>query len=137
MAAAPKKRIEVVSAAIVRDGRYLITQRTERAVLPLLWEFPGGRVERGEDDAAALVRELRHRIGVEAEVGELISTTEREYDAYTVVLHLYRCDIGSQQPRPAAVKEVRWVRSDEFDRFTFTPADQKSMDALLFADKRA
>jgi 8-oxo-dGTP diphosphatase len=131
-----KKRIQVVSAAIVRDGKYLITQRMEKAVLPLLWEFPGGKVEAGEDDRAALKRELKYRLGVEGTVGELISTTERDYEKYVVELHLYRADIGTQQPRAAGVKDVRWVASDEFEDYDFTPADQRSMDALLFADRR-
>ena len=61
-----KRRIEVVSAAIIRDGAYLITQRLERAVLPLMWEFPGGKVEAGETQQAALARELKYRLGVEA-----------------------------------------------------------------------
>jgi len=57
--------IRVVAAVIERDGTYLITQRRPTAVLPLMWEFPGGRVEEDETDTAALQREVRHRLGVE------------------------------------------------------------------------
>jgi 8-oxo-dGTP diphosphatase len=121
-----------VSAAIVRDGRYLITQRQEKAVLPLLWEFPGGKVEPGETDEVALRRELRERIGVDASVAEHLSSTEREYDKYLVELHLYRCDIGTAEPRVGNVRALQWVSSDEFGQFEFTPADQRSMDSLLF-----
>lgn len=131
-----KQRIRVVSAAIVRDGRYLITQRQEKAVLPLLWEFPGGKVEPGESDEAALKRELGERLGVDATVEEHISSTEREYDKYIVELHLYCCDIGSAQPVVRNVRDLRWVGSSEFGAYSFTPADQKSMDALLFAKTR-
>ena len=56
------RTIRVVAAVIEREGRYLITQRRPTAVLPLLWEFPGGRVEDSETDAAALKREVRHRL---------------------------------------------------------------------------
>jgi 8-oxo-dGTP diphosphatase len=63
-------RIRVVSAEIERSGHYLITQRRPDAVLPLLWEFPGGRVREGEDDAAALVRTLQSRVGLDVVVGE-------------------------------------------------------------------
>src|SRR5690242_18011996 len=108
-----KPRIRVVSAAIMRAGRYLITQRGERSVLPLLWEFPGGRVEDGENDATALARELEHRLGVRATVGEHISSTERAYEKYTVELHLYRCDIADE-PAPKNVRDLRWVTSSEF-----------------------
>ena len=59
----PGRTIRVVAAVIERDGRYLITQRRPTAVLPLLWEFPGGRVEAGETDTHALKREVLHRLG--------------------------------------------------------------------------
>lgn len=127
-----KRRISVVSAAICRDGRYLITQRQEKAVLPLLWEFPGGKVEEGESDEVALIRELEHRIGVRAGVGELLSTTEKEYATYVVELHLYKCDLGDADPKPANVTALEWVASADFEKYEFTPADEKSMDALLF-----
>lgn len=132
-----KKRIRVVSAAIARDHRYVITQRQEKAVLPLLWEFPGGKVEAGESDEVALERELRERLGVEATVAEHLSSTEREYDKYVVELHLYRCEIGEAEPRIGNIRDLRWVSSSEFGQYQFTPADQKSMDALLFRGRRS
>ena len=52
-----ERTIRVVAAVLERDGRYLITQRRPTAVLPLLWEFPGGKVEPGETDSQALKRE--------------------------------------------------------------------------------
>lgn len=126
------RRIRVVSAAIENDGRYLVTQRKATAVLPLLWEFPGGRVEEGETDAQALERELLQRIGAKAKIGEHISMTVRQYSTYIVELHLYRCELlPSEKPRPVGVKDLRWLRSSEFDLYDFTPADQGSMDALL------
>ena len=81
-----RKTIRVVAAVVSRDGRYLITQRRETAVLPLLWEFPGGRVEPGEDDEAALVREMQERLGANVRVGTLISYVRHVYERYTVDL---------------------------------------------------
>ena len=132
----PKRTIRVVSAAITQDLRYLITQRNAKAVLPLLWEFPGGRVEDGETDEAALARELHYRLGIEADICELISVTEREYDEYVVHLQLYRCELGPLAPKPLMVRDLRWISSDEFDLFKFTPADQTAMDALLFGGRQ-
>ncbi|MBN1962589.1 MAG: (deoxy)nucleoside triphosphate pyrophosphohydrolase [Deltaproteobacteria bacterium] len=128
-----KQRIRVVSAAIIRNGRYLITQRQQKAVLPLLWEFPGGKVEPGESDYVALKRELKERLGLEASVEEHLSSTEREYDGFIVELHLYRCHIGNAEPQVINIREFRWVGSNEFSAYEFTPADQKSMHALLFS----
>lgn len=116
------------------DGRYLITQRRPTAVLPLLWEFPGGKVEPGETDTEALRREVRHRLEAEIEVGTLISFVSHSYELYTVDLHLYDCRLTSEHLRAAAVNDFRWVRSDEFDGFPFTPADEASMSKLLGED---
>ncbi len=121
-----------MSAAIKKQGHYLITQRNERAVLPLLWEFPGGKVEDGETDQEALARELHFRLGIEAVIQDHLTHTEREYNDYIVELHLYRCELGPLSPQPLTVRDVRWVRPDELDGYDFTPADQISMDALLF-----
>ena len=64
-----RRKIRVVGAMIEKDGRYLITQRSPTASLPLLWEFPGGRVEAGETDEAALARELEEEMDISVRVG--------------------------------------------------------------------
>jgi 8-oxo-dGTP diphosphatase len=126
-----RKTIRVVAAVVSRDGRYLITQRRETAVLPLLWEFPGGRVEPGENDEAALARELRERLDADVRVGTMISYVRHVYERYTVDLHLYECELLSAALACKAVRSYEWVRSDEFDRYRFTPADEASMTHLL------
>jgi 8-oxo-dGTP diphosphatase len=123
--------IRVVAAVIARDGRYLVTQRRPTAVLPLLWEFPGGKVEGTETDAEALEREVRYRMGVEIEPGAQLSSVRHEYEHYAVELHLYECRITSGEPTALNVHQFRWVASDEFDRLPFTPADEASMSKLL------
>ena len=123
--------IRVVAGVIERGGRYLITQRRASAVLPLLWEFPGGRVEAGENDAAALKREVLHRLGVEVSPGELISFVTHPYEKYGVDLYLYECVLSSGEPAAVNVADFRWVASSEFDRYEFTPADELSMSKLL------
>src|SRR5687768_7491031 len=104
-------RIRVVAAVIADGQRYLITQRRPRAALPLMWEFPGGRVEDGESDAEALTREVRHRLEVEVETGELISYVSHPYEHYVVDLYLYDCRIVSGEPRARAVEAFAWVKS--------------------------
>ncbi len=128
-----QKTIRVVAAVVERDGRYLITQRRETAVLPNLWEFPGGRVEQPESDAEALKREMQERLGTEVAVGELISYVTHPYEKYTVDLYLYECRfaVAEAELECRAVQDYRWVTSDEFDRFDFTPADEASMNELL------
>jgi 8-oxo-dGTP diphosphatase len=126
------KTIRVVAAVLEKDGRYLITQRRATAVLPLMWEFPGGRVEGEETDAAALKREVRHRLGAEIDVGKLISFVSHPYDHYVVDLFLYECTLAPTSPLEARnVANFVWATSAEFDQYPFTPADEASMTKLL------
>lgn len=125
------KAIRVVAATIDRDGRYLITQRRAEAVLPLLWEFPGGRVEEDESDADALRRELRERLDAEVEVGAELATMVHDYEGYSVTLVIYAARLLSEELRAVRVNDFRWVPSDEFERYEFPPADQATMDKLL------
>ena len=125
------KTIRVVAALVERDGRYLITRRRETAVLPLLWDFPGGRVEEGESDEAALAREVGERIGANVEVGQLISFVNHPYEKYAVDLYLYECALLSDELHCRAVKEYAWVTSKEMESYSFTPVDEASMSTLL------
>jgi 8-oxo-dGTP diphosphatase len=127
-----KKVIRVVAAVVEREGLYLITQRRETAVLPLLWEFPGGKVEAGEQDADALKRELRERLDADATIGRKLGEKIHEYDGYRVALALYQATLSETQPLQAKrVKDFRWVASADFDKFPFPDADQQTMDQLL------
>ncbi|AKU97535.1 Mutator mutT protein (7,8-dihydro-8-oxoguanine-triphosphatase) [Labilithrix luteola] len=121
----------MVAAVLERDGRYLITQRRASAVLPLMWEFPGGRVEAGETDQQALKRELTHRLGVEIDVGKLISFVSHPYEHYVVDLFLYECTLVTELLETRAVNAYKWALSQEFDQYPFTPADEASMNKLL------
>jgi 8-oxo-dGTP diphosphatase len=125
------RTIRVVAAVLEQGGRYLITQRRAGAVLPLMWEFPGGRVEEGETDVQALKREVRHRLGAEIEVGKLISFVSHPYEHYVVDLFLYECALLRTTLEAKNVNAFRWVSSVEFDQFPFTPADEASMNKLL------
>lgn len=132
-----RRTIRVVAAVLERDGQYLITQRRATAVLPLMWEFPGGRVEAGETDDQALKREMLHRLGASIRVGKLISFVSHPYESYVVDLFLYDCSLADGDPsrlEARAVNAFRWVASGEFDRYPFTPADEASMTKLLGVD---
>ena len=125
------RTVRVVAAVVEKDGRYLITQRRATAVLPLLWEFPGGKVEDGEADADALLREVKHRLGVALEVGQMISYVRHPYEHYVVDLFLYECRLIGDTLEARNVSAFKWVTSTEFDQYPFTPADEASMNKLL------
>jgi 8-oxo-dGTP diphosphatase len=126
-----RRKIRVVGAMIEEEGRYLITQRPPAASLPLLWEFPGGRVEPGESDEAALARELAEEMGIAVRVGERVIHVEHAYAAYDIDFCVYRCQLRMGPIRHLRVHDHRWVRPEELDHYDFPAADEKTVAKLL------
>ncbi len=127
-----KPTIKVVAAVVGHQGRYLLTQRRAHAVLPLLWEFPGGRVEENEAPSAALIRNIRSRLGVTLEVVDIIGTNHHEYSNYLVEMIMFECLLPEGQvPQAIGVEDIRWVGSEDMSDYDFPPADERSMDKLL------
>ncbi|MBN1208519.1 MAG: (deoxy)nucleoside triphosphate pyrophosphohydrolase [Myxococcaceae bacterium] len=129
-----RRQIRVVGAMLQNDeGRYLITQRPPKASLPLLWEFPGGRVEEGETDAQALAREIREEMGVDVEVLEQAMHTHHEYPKYDIDFRVFRCRL--RQPtapiQHLRVHDHRWVTLEEMSQYQFPDADAKTLAKLL------
>jgi 8-oxo-dGTP diphosphatase len=126
-----RSKIRVVGAMIEQGGRYLITQRSPQASFPLLWEFPGGRVEPGETDPAALARELREEMGIAVEVGDRVVHVEHAYEQYDIDFSVYRCRLVAGPVRDLRVHAHRWILPAELDQYEFPPADEKSIAKLL------
>ncbi|MBU0552074.1 (deoxy)nucleoside triphosphate pyrophosphohydrolase [Myxococcota bacterium] len=126
-----KKSIRVVAAEIEQGGRFLITQRRPTAILPLLWEFPSGRVEEGESDEEALARELFERMGVEVEIGKLSMFIKHEYEDYCLDFCVYRCELRSETILKKHINDFRWVRPHEMEHYEFPPADFQTITRLL------
>ena len=126
------QKIRVVTAEIRRDGRYLITQRLAKSILPLLWEFPGGKVPEGETAEAVLRNLLREKLGTNVLVGELVMEVVHEYDNYTVDMQVYHCEIPEdEEVQCIGVQDTRWVTPAEFSSYEFPGADEATISALL------
>lgn len=134
MSEAEKPHYRVVAAVIERNSEYLITQRMPHARMPLLWEFPGGKVEEGETDAVALARELAEEMAIAVHVGDELFAVIKEYEHYVIDFHVYLCDLLSEEIRKIGVNDYKWVNSDEMDQYPFPAADQETVEALLAED---
>ncbi len=129
------QKIRVVTAEIRRDGAYLITQRLPKSTLPMLWEFPGGRVPPDANSEDVLRRILREKLGVDAEVGELVMEVVHEYDHYTVDMQVFRCELDEDEPlQYLGVADARWVAPSEFAQYEFPGADEETISQLLDLD---
>lgn len=118
-----KKRINVVGAVLTRGQTVLAARRSSTMSLPGMWEFPGGKIEPDESPEQALVRELEEELLCSAEIGELVETTEHEYDFGIVILTTYYCSLTGDEPRLTEHSEIRWVDAAGLDQLEWAPAD--------------
>ncbi len=121
------KRFPVIVAAgvLIERGRVLLTQRKKGSHLAGAWEFPGGKVEPGEDPRDALVRELQEEIGIDVVVEDPIEVTFHAYPEKTVLLLFFAVTRKEQSPEPRAldVAAVQWAVAEALDDARFPPAD--------------
>ena len=117
--------VEVV-AALIRDGKkFMICQRPAHKARGLLWEFVGGKVEKGETDSEALIRECREEIDVELKVNDLFIDLVHEYPDITVHLSLYNAEIAEGEPKMLEHNDIKWITPDEIPQYDFCPADKE------------
>jgi len=123
--------IDVVAGVIRRaDGQLLITQRMADDTLGGYWEFPGGKVDAGEELKAALHRELREEIGVETEIGAEIHRIVHPYPDRDVRLYFFDVRIVSGEPQKLEVADLRWITTDDLMNYQFPEADRPLLNQL-------
>ena len=114
----------VVAAVLERDGTVLIGQRKRTGRHPLKWEFPGGKVEPGEEPRAALARELREELAIEAVVGEQLDRYVVRYgDGPLTELAFFRVKEFAGEPRNLDFEQIVWERTDRLREYDFLEGD--------------
>lgn len=122
----------VVAAAIRQDGRYLCMKRT-RSHYPYTsekWEFPGGKIEKGETAEQALLRELQEEMGWTVGIGREIATVEHEYPDFAITLRLFLCTPGEGEFRLYSHLDYKWLTPAEMTSLDWTAADRKLTEML-------
>jgi 8-oxo-dGTP diphosphatase len=117
--------IEVVAAVIFREGKVLCVQRPQNSkeYISLKWEFPGGKVEQGEDRIQALKREIREELLIEIQIIEFLMTVEHTYPDFHLVMHAYTCEIFSGGPVLTEHVDMKWLPVEELDQLDWAAAD--------------
>ena len=126
-----KKRINVVGAVLTRDNTILAAQRSSTMSLSGMWEFPGGKIEPHESPKEALLRELKEELLCTAEVGNLVQTTEYEYEFGTVILTTFYCSLTGDEPKLTEHSEIRWVQVADLDHLNWAPADIPAVKQVM------
>jgi 8-oxo-dGTP diphosphatase len=121
----------VVAALIVKDGKILVCQRTKHQTMPLKWEFPGGKIEDGEQPRDALRRELEEELGIDATIGDEISRIRHEYKSGNSVelrffaVHDFRGELENR-----IFRDMQWAERKDLPSFDFLEADLKLVSDL-------
>jgi len=121
----------VVAALIRRGERFLICQRPAHKARGLLWEFAGGKVEPGESQPEALIRECREELGVTLQVGDVFMSLIHQYPDIRVRLTLYNAVIASGEPQRREHADLRWITPREIPQYDFCPADTEILKRLI------
>ena len=116
------RKIEVVAAVLVRDGRVFATQRGYGEFKDK-WEFPGGKMEAGEGREEALRREIREELDAEIAVGKLLCTVEYDYPAFHLTMHCYLCSVVSGTLVLKEHESARWLPAEALESVDWLPAD--------------
>ena len=122
--------VEVAIALVRRDGKLLIGRRPEGTHLGGMWEFPGGKVEPGESEVAALVRECDEELAVRVEVGRRVGGDVRLGHGLAVLKVYAARLLNGEVPRAVEHADLRWLAPDELDSVLWLPADAPIVAAL-------
>ncbi|TDC38026.1 (deoxy)nucleoside triphosphate pyrophosphohydrolase [Micromonospora sp. 15K316] len=120
----------IVGAAIIRDGRVLACARSAPPEVAGMWEFPGGKVEPGESEPEALVRECVEELAVQVEIGDRVGRDVRMAHGRSVLKVYAARLIGDAQPQPLEHSALRWLSAGELGSVTWLPADAPIVAAL-------
>ena len=133
----PPPPVPVVCAVIERDGRVLLARRPPDKLLPLKWEFAGGKVEPGEDPAAAIVREIREELGCAIAVVRPLPRFTHDYGRVVIEMIPFVCALlpESPEPHPHEHVAVAWVASEELEGYDLAAADWPVVAAWRSPDR--
>lgn len=125
------KTLDVVAAIIERDGKILLAQRSPDADQPGMWEFAGGKVEAGESQPEALIRELREELGIDAVVGRYIASHQHEVSDRLIHLHAWHVPSFQGELNAYEHQDIVWCSPEEARRYPLAPADIPLLEAFI------
>ena len=125
------KAVDVVAAIIEKDNKILLAQRPAHADQPGMWEFAGGKVEAGETQPEALVRELHEELGIHAQQGEYVASHQREVSQRLINLHAWHVPAFSGALTAHYHSALVWCTPEDAFGFNLAPADIPLLEAFI------
>lgn len=119
------KQILVTAAVIINQNRILTAKRLPLGNNANQWEFPGGKMELGEDPRSCLERELKEELGITVDVHRVLDVVSEVNQEQQLVIIYFHCRIRAGEPAPLQCQEVKWTGPEEIDRLDKSPADER------------
>lgn len=130
-----KKSVKVVGAIIQNNnGEILCALRSKEMSLPMMWEFPGGKVESGESISDAIVREIKEELDCTVEFNSFFNDHTHEYDNIIVNLITLKCTLISGTPIAYEHVKLLWLPVEYLESLTWAPADIPAVKQLIKGD---
>ncbi len=121
---------DVVAALIWRGDKFMICQRPADKARGLMWEFVGGKAEKGETLPQALIRECREELDVEIKVNDVFTEVLHHYPDIDIKLTLFNAEISAGEPKMIEHNDIKWISVGEIESFDFCPADEEILKLL-------
>ena len=128
------KTIEVVAAIIKKDDKIFITKRSYGEFIDM-WEFPGGKVEAGETQEEALIREIKEELELDITNLNYLTTVEYDYPSFHLIMHCFICEICGGTLSLNAHNDAKWVSLEQLASQKWIPADIEVVEKLLAVTK--
>lgn len=125
-----KKIINVVAAAIEKDGKFFCAQRPEGKSLGGFWEFPGGKLEKGESPEQALIREIKEELNSEIQIISYINEASYDYDFGTVVMKTYHAKLISGNLELLEHQNSTWLAPHELSTINWAPVNRPAVKTI-------
>ena len=126
----PSKTLQVAAAVIEKEGSFLITKRLKRSHLGHCWEFPGGKLERGETLEECVIRECKEELNISVKPLHKIQELVHHYPEVSVHLHFFLCDHLSGEPQAIECADFSWVTPSDLTQYEFPEADRAIINQL-------
>lgn len=123
--------IEVACAIIIKDNKFLVTQRSEEMALPLKWEFPGGKVEANESPEDCLKREIKEELNLDISIAEKLNENQHVYESFSIRLIPYIVKIKSGNIILSEHRDYKFLNKNELLDLDWAEADIPIVHQLL------
>lgn len=131
----PEKKLErphyqIAVGVVWKGNKILVSKRKSKGLLGGLWEFPGGKIQKGETSAACAAREVKEEVGVDVEVGSSIGKIKHQFTHFSIEMEAFVCKYMKGRPRAIECEAWKWIQLQEISNFAFPKANHKLFPKL-------